>query len=79
MAKRSNYGRTRLKAKQKPSAECLTLSPHESVAITGIGANATYALLRSGEMPSLRIGRNFRIVKSALVAWLEATGNKPAA
>jgi excisionase family DNA binding protein len=55
----------------------LTLTPRETVKLTGIGVNHTYALLRSGRMPSIRVGKRFFIPRAALLKWLEAAGSKP--
>ena len=57
----------------------LTLSPRESVQITGFGVNHTYSLLRTGEMPSIRVGKRFFIPKAALLKWLENAGARPVA
>jgi excisionase family DNA binding protein len=57
--------------------ERLTLTPRESVKLTRFGLNYTYELLKSGEMPSIRVGKRFFIPKSALLKWLEAAGSKP--
>lgn len=55
----------------------LTLTPRESVRLTGIGVNHTYLLLKTGEMPSIRVGKRFFIPKSALLRWLENAGGSP--
>ena len=55
----------------------LTLTPRESVKLTRFGLNHTYALLKSGEMPAIRIGKRFFIPKSALLKWLESAGSRP--
>jgi excisionase family DNA binding protein len=55
----------------------LTLTPKESMRFTGFGSNHTYAMLKSGEMPSIRVGKKFFIPKAALVKWLENAGNRP--
>jgi excisionase family DNA binding protein len=57
----------------------LTLTPRESVRITGFGVNHTYALLKSGEMPSIRVGKKFYIPKAALQKWLENCGGEKTA
>lgn len=38
--------------------------------ILGIGRNTAYELVRSGKIRSIRIGRQLRIPKDALVAYL---------
>jgi excisionase family DNA binding protein len=57
----------------------LTLTPRESVKLTRFGLNNTYALLKSGEMPSIRVGKRFFIPKSALLKWLESAGRPESA
>lgn len=53
----------------------LTMTVREAAEVTGIGLNNTYALLKSGEMPSIRIGKKFYIPRSALIRWLENCGS----
>ena len=57
------------------TADSLTLTPRETMKLTRFGTNYTYALLKNGEMPSIRIGKRFYIPKSALLKWLENAGN----
>jgi excisionase family DNA binding protein len=47
-----------------------TLSPRETVAITGISEKTTYKMLRAGQMPFIRIGRRYLIPRAALTRWL---------
>jgi excisionase family DNA binding protein len=63
--------------KDAAKKERLTLTPHESMRLTGFGQNHTYDLLKRGEMPSIRVGKKFFIPKSALLKWLENAGNRP--
>jgi len=55
----------------------LTLTPRESMKITGIGSNHAYHLLKTGVMPSILVGQKFFIPKAALIRWLENIGNRP--
>jgi excisionase family DNA binding protein len=55
----------------------LTLTPRESVKLTRFGLNYTYLLLKSGEMPAIRVGKRFFIPKAALLRWLESAGSRP--
>ena len=48
----------------------LTLRVEELMPILGIGRNTAYELVRSGKIRSIRIGRQLRIPKDALVAYL---------
>jgi excisionase family DNA binding protein len=59
------------------SPESATLTPQESRKITRFGTNHTYRLLRSGEMPAIRVGNRFFIPKAALMRWLESAGSRP--
>ena len=40
-----------------------------------IGRNTAYELVRSGVIPSIRIGRQIRVSKQAIAAHLSQTGN----
>jgi excisionase family DNA binding protein len=62
---------------KRASKERATLSPRESVGITGIGITHTYDLLRRGEMPAIKVGKRFFIPRSALLKWLENAGSNP--
>lgn len=54
--------------------EALTLTPKETLPITRFGLNYTHEMLKSGEMPSIRVGKRFFISRAALVKWLEDCG-----
>ena len=41
-----------------------------------IGRQATYAGLRNGTIPAIRIGRRYVIPKSAIREWLKTAGGK---
>jgi excisionase family DNA binding protein len=47
----------------------------EAAEIIGIGRNAAYRGVQSGDIPSLRIGRSWRIPQAALEKWLSANPN----
>lgn len=51
--------------------ERLTLSVAETADHLGIGRNRTYDLVKSGEIPSVRIGRTIRVPYEPLRRWLE--------
>jgi excisionase family DNA binding protein len=74
--KRVKYQRHKPNIK-KVSGERATLSPRESVRITGIGITHTYNLLRRGEMPAIKVGKRFFIPRSALLKWLQSAGSNP--
>lgn len=42
------------------------LTPLEVMDILGVGKNTVYRLLNSGELPAIRIGRNWRISEDSL-------------
>lgn len=44
--------------------------------ILDIGRNAVYDLLREGEIPSIRIGKRWRIPKDALIYYLDQWKNQ---
>lgn len=57
----------------------LLLTPREAAAALGIGRSMLYELLRTGELPSVRIGSCRRIAAadlSDLVARLQEQGHK---
>ncbi len=51
----------------------LTLRVEDLMPILGIGRNTAYGLVRSGKIRSIRIGRQLRIPKSALIEYLTVT------
>ena len=55
----------------RPQFNALTCSPLEAAALLGVGKDAVYELIHSRQLPTRKIGRNFRIPVSALQAWLE--------
>jgi excisionase family DNA binding protein len=76
-AHKEKGGRTARGATPPISRESATLTPRESRQITRFGLNYTYALLQSGEMPAIRVGKRFFIPKAALLKWLENAGSRP--
>jgi excisionase family DNA binding protein len=62
------------KNRRKLSPDRLTLRPKETTAITGLSVGATYALLESGAMPSIRVGKKFLIPRAALIEWVNSCG-----
>ena len=51
----------------------VTLRVEELMPILGIGRNTAYQLVRSGRLRSIRVGRQVRIPKKALIEFLENT------
>lgn len=48
----------------------MTLRVEDLMAILGIGRNTAYQLVRSGQIRSVRIGRQIRIPRDALLEFL---------
>ena len=48
----------------------MTLRVDELMPILGIGRNTAYKLVRSGKLRSIRVGRQVRIPKNALIDFL---------
>ena len=61
------------KAKLRDYADVLT--PAECMELLMIGRNSLYRLLKDGRLRSVRIGRNYRIPKSAVVEFLNSCYN----
>ena len=52
----------------------MTLRGAELMPILGIGRNTAYELIRSGQIRSIRIGRQIRIPRDALLEFLNGRG-----
>lgn len=48
----------------------LTLRVEELIPVLGIGRNTAYELVRSGQIRSIRIGRQLRVPKDAVLDFL---------
>ena len=48
----------------------LVLRVEDLMSVLDIGRNTAYELVRSGQIESIRVGRQLRITKQALVAFL---------
>ncbi len=53
----------------------LTLRVEDLMPILGVGRNTAYALVRSGQIKSIRIGRKIRIPKAEVLAFLNRSLN----
>ena len=51
----------------------LTLRVEDLMPILGIGRNTAYELVRSGQIHSIKIGRQLRIPKQALIDYLNSS------
>ena len=52
----------------------MTLRVEDLIPILGIGRNTAYELIRSGQIRSIRIGRQIRIPRDALLEFLNGRG-----
>ncbi len=53
-------------------SEPLLLRVDEAAKLLQVGRNKVYELVASGELPSVRIGRQLRIPAEALRAWIRS-------
>lgn len=58
--------------------EKATLSVEETAKYLGIGRNKAYELVGSGMIPHLKLGKQLRIPKISLEAWISAQTIKKA-
>jgi hypothetical protein len=65
------YKRTRPNTKKRVRGAHY-VSPAESRKITGFGTSLTYQLLRSGQMPGIRINGHWWVPRAELLTWLES-------
>lgn len=56
----------------------LVLSVKEMAEVLNIGLNTAYRLLKEKEIPSVRVGRQHRISRKALIAYLERMDSESA-
>jgi excisionase family DNA binding protein len=54
----------------------LMLCVEDLMPILSIGRNRAYKLVRNGEIPSVRIGRLYRIPRSAVVSFIKGKTNE---
>jgi excisionase family DNA binding protein len=62
-----------------PLRSRLFITPHEVASDTGIGVPTVYAMVHSGELPSVRVGRCFRIPIETYSNWKTGFSRTPAA
>jgi excisionase family DNA binding protein len=65
----ANAAATAAPSRQRDGVAML-LTPREVEAELRLGRTRTYQLLRSGEIPSLRVGRAIRVPRAALERWI---------
>jgi excisionase family DNA binding protein len=58
--------------------EKLLLKPREAFKVMSIGRSTGYAMIASGELPSIRIGRAVRIPMDGLKEWVKRQAEKNA-
>jgi excisionase family DNA binding protein len=51
--------------------EKLLVRPSEAAEMLGLGRSKVYAMLASGELPSVRIGKSVRVPTEALRRWVQ--------
>jgi excisionase family DNA binding protein len=56
--------------------EKLLLRPKKAFELLDIGRSTGYAMIASGELPSVRIGRAVRVPLNALKQWVERQTNR---
>jgi excisionase family DNA binding protein len=52
--------------------ECRTIKIEEAAKILGISRNTAYEAVKSGQLPTVKIGRRFLVPKAALERMLES-------
>jgi excisionase family DNA binding protein len=52
-------------------------SVEELATYLGLSRQGTYAALRRGEIPHIRLGKRFIVPRSAVDEWLRAAGREP--
>ncbi len=57
--------------------ESATLSVEETAKVLGIGRNSAYEGVRTGQIPSIRIGKRILVPRIALERILENAGSQP--
>lgn len=62
----------------KSKIEKMLLRPREVAEATGYSRSKTYALIASGDIPSMKVGRSLRVPVDALRQWIsQQTQAKP--
>jgi excisionase family DNA binding protein len=59
-----------------PDTERWVLSPKEVQERLGLSKTTCYALIQSGVIPSVRLGRSIKVPASALRQWIERQANE---
>ena len=59
--------------------EQLLVRPSEAAELLGLGRSKVYALIASGELPSVKIGKSIRVPVEELRQWVHGRVNAPGA
>lgn len=62
-------------ARAETAGERLLLTVEETARRLGIGRTLAWRLVRSGDLPSVRLGRLVRVPQGALQVWLDRHSN----
>ena len=62
---------------QEDPAQRLTVTVEQAARLLGIGRNVAYEAVKTGQLPSARIGRRIVIPRVALDRWLESAVPAP--
>ena len=54
----------------------MLLRMREAAEALGVGRSTIYGLVRSGDLPSVRIGRSLRVPAAGLQAWVEGRARR---
>ena len=65
-------GQLRSIGKAENDMEQLAVRPLDAAKAIGVGRTQIYNLLRTGQLPSVRIGKSIRVPVEALRAWMKA-------
>lgn len=55
-----------------PGSNALAVSPAEAARLAGVSRSTLYVALKSGDLPSIKLGKRRLIRMTALEAWLDA-------
>ena len=63
--------------KLRPPVQQMTYTVHEAAIILGLGRQLTYALIRTGEIPALRLGKRWLVPRKVVDHLLETLYTPP--
>jgi excisionase family DNA binding protein len=53
------------------------LRAEEVAQLLGVGRSKVFEMIRSRELPMIRMGRSVRVPRTALLAWIEQSTQRP--